>query len=92
MKVRIRTFSHIREILGEDNLFEYPEGISIKELLKTLRQKAGEAGNQLFSGNGELSGNLVLMLNGARVYKEDLESLILFDGDEIALFSPVSGG
>lgn len=32
------------------------------------------------------------MLNGARVYKEDLESLILSDGDEIALFSPVSGG
>jgi len=33
-----------------------------------------------------------LMINGARIYEDDLESITLSEGDEIALFSPVSGG
>lgn len=92
MKIRVKTFAQIKEILGEDSLLEYPENTSIKELLKALRQRAGESGDQLFSRDGELHGNLVLIINGARVYKEDFESLALSEGDEIVLFSPVSGG
>ncbi|HII91222.1 MAG TPA: MoaD/ThiS family protein [Methanosarcina sp.] len=32
------------------------------------------------------------MLNGARIYEEDIDSLKLSEGDEITLLSPVSGG
>jgi molybdopterin synthase sulfur carrier subunit len=92
MKIRVKTFAQIKDILGANSSLEYPDGTSMKELLKSLRQKAGESENQLFSKEGELHSHLVLMMNGTRIYGEDVESIILSEGDEIALFSPVSGG
>lgn len=92
MKIRIKTFAQIKEILGADSFLEYPDGVSMKELLKTLRQKAGESEDQLFSRDGNLHGHLVLMMNGIRIHKEDIESTTLSEGDEIVLFPPVSGG
>jgi sulfur-carrier protein len=92
MKIRVKTFAQIKYILGADSSLEYPKGTSMEELLKSLRQRAGESENQLFSREGELHSHLVLMVNGTRIYKEDIESLILSEGDEVTLFSPVSGG
>lgn len=92
MKIRIKTFAKIKDILGADSLLEFPDGISMHELLNSLRQRAGESADQLFSRDEDLHSNLVLMMNGARIYEEDIDSLILSEGDEIALFSPVSGG
>jgi sulfur-carrier protein len=92
LKIRVKTFAHIKDILGADSSYEYPDGTLMKELLGALRQRAGESEAQLFSGEGKLHTNLVLMINGARIYEDDLESITLSEGDEIALFSPVSGG
>jgi molybdopterin synthase sulfur carrier subunit len=92
MKIRVKTFAQIKDILGADSSLDYPDGTSMKELLKSLRQRAGESENQLFSNEGELRSHLVLMMNGTRIYEEDIESITLSEGDEIALFSPVSGG
>ena len=92
MKIRIKTFAQVKDILKVDNFLEYPDGTSMKKLLLSLRQKAGKSEDQLFSGEGELHSHLVLMMNSKRVYKEDIESIILSEGDEIVLFSPVSGG
>ena len=92
MKIRIRAFAQVKDILGADSFLEYPEGTSVRELLDSLRQRAGESEDQLFSRNGDLHSHLVLMINGTRIYKDDVESLTLSEGDEIALFPPVSGG
>jgi len=92
MKIRIKTFAQIKDILGADSFLEYPDGTSMRNLLKSLRQKAGESEDPLFSKEGELHSNLVLMMNGTRIYKEDIESITLSEGDEIVLFFPVSGG
>jgi sulfur-carrier protein len=92
MKIRVKTFAQLKDILGADSSLEYPDGTSMKELLKSLRQKAGESENQLFSREGELHSHLVLMMNGTRIYAEDIGSIKLSEGDEITLFSPVSGG
>jgi hypothetical protein len=59
----------------------------MKNLLISLYQTAGESGDQLFSREGELYSHLVLMLNGKRGYKEDIESIELSEGGEIVLFS-----
>lgn len=92
MKIRVKTFAQIKDILGADNLLECQDGTSMRELLKALRERAGKSEDQLFSREGDMHSNLVLMLNGARVYKEDIDSLKLSEGDEITLLSPVSGG
>jgi sulfur-carrier protein len=90
MKIRIKTFAQIKDILVDDNFLEYPDGTSMRELLISLRKKAGEFEDQLFSSEGELHSHLVLMMNGRRIYKEDIESITLSEGDEIVLFYPVS--
>jgi sulfur-carrier protein len=92
MKIRVKTFAQIKDLLGADSSLEYPDGTSMKELLKSLRQRAGESKDQLFTNEGELYSHFVLMMNGTRIYNEDIESIILSEGDEITLFSPVSGG
>ena len=83
--LRLRTFSE------PDSFLEYPDGTSMKKLLISLHQKAGESEDQLFSREGELYSHLVLMIYGKRIYKEDIESITLSEGDEIVLFPPVSG-
>ena len=92
MKIRIKTFAQIKDILGADSFLEFQDGTSMREFLRALRGKAGESEDQLFSKDGNLHSNLVLMMNGARIYEEEIDSLILSEGDEITLFSPVSGG
>ena len=92
MKIRVKTFAQIKDILGADSFLECHNGISMRELLKALRERAGKSDDQLFSRDGDLHSNLVLMLNGARIYEEDIDSLKLSEGDEITLLSPVSGG
>ena len=90
MKIRIKTFAQIKDILGADSFLEYPDGTSMRELLISLRKKTGESEDQLFSSEGELHSHLVLMMTGRRIYKEDIESITLSEGDEIVLFYPVS--
>ncbi|HEY3362499.1 MAG TPA: MoaD/ThiS family protein [Methanosarcina sp.] len=92
MKIRIKTFAQIKDILGADSFLEFQDGTSMREFLRALRGKAGESEDQLFSKDGNVHSNLVLMMNGARIYEEDIDSLTLSEGDEITLFSPVSGG
>lgn len=92
MKIRVKTFAQIKDILGADSFLECQNDISMRELLKALRERAGKSEDQLFSRNGYLHSNLVLMLNGARIYEEEIDSLTLSEGDEITLLSPVSGG
>lgn len=91
MQIRLRTFAQVKEILGADNTIECPESSSVRWLLNTIRQGNAKA-DSLFAQNGDLKGHLILMLNNIRIDKEDMDSLILSDGDEVALFPPVSGG
>lgn len=49
MKIRIRTFAKVKDILGADSFLECQDGTPMKELLKALRERAGESEDQLFS-------------------------------------------
>jgi sulfur-carrier protein len=75
MKIRVKTFAQIKDILGADSFLEFHNGISIQGLLKALRERAGKSEDQLFSRDGDLHSNLVLMINGARIFKEEDLSL-----------------
>jgi molybdopterin synthase sulfur carrier subunit len=92
MQIRIRAFAQVKEILGAESFIECADGSSMKSLLNTLRCTSVKAEDELFMKNGNLKDHLILMLNGTRIYEEDMEALILSEGDEVALFPPVSGG
>jgi molybdopterin synthase sulfur carrier subunit len=92
MQIKIKAFAHVKEILGADNFIECADGSSMQSLLNRIRHTSAKVEDELFMKNGNLKEHLILMHNGTRIYKEDVEALILSDGDEIALFPPVSGG
>ena len=68
MKIRIKTFAQIEDILEADIFLECQAGMSMRELLTALREIAGKSEDHLFSRDGDLHSNLVLMMNGSRVY------------------------
>lgn len=80
MKVHVRVFASLREALGRDAVaVELPDQATVGDALKQLAKDHPELGDQ---------PELVTALN-REVVGEDEE---LRDGDEVAVFPPVSGG
>lgn len=90
MQIRIRAFARLREVIGGDLTLEVPEGATMSQLLATIGDTSEEARQALFEESGELRGYVILMHNGRRVRRAEVERLA--DGDEVALFPPVAGG
>ncbi|WP_332450446.1 MoaD/ThiS family protein [Methanoculleus sp.] len=90
MQVRVKTFARFREILGSDLSFDLPEGAPMTTVLSALRDRAGS--DAIFDGLGGLRAHVILMHNGKRVKRDEIETLVLADGDEVAIFPPVAGG
>lgn len=40
MKIQIRAFAQVKDILGTDSFLEYPDRTSVRELLDSLRQRS----------------------------------------------------
>jgi molybdopterin synthase catalytic subunit len=81
MKVRLRLFASVREIVGAGELsMEVPDGTTVGQLV----QRVGEAYPRLRG----LSSSLLLAVN--REYRPAGHALQ--DGDEVGLIPPVSGG
>jgi molybdopterin synthase sulfur carrier subunit len=92
MKVQVKAFARSREALGSDPVVELPEGSAMTALLAALRDRAGGEEGLMFDEAGALRTHVVLMQNGIRVKRDDLDTLVLADGDEVAIFPPVAGG
>jgi molybdopterin synthase sulfur carrier subunit len=92
VRVKVRTFSSFREILGGDMEMELPEGATMQSLILFLSVKNPRFEEEAFNHSGELKGHLLLMINRKRIDPAaDLE-VTLCHGDEVALFPPVAGG
>ena len=92
MQIRVRAFARLREAIGGDLTLEVPGGSTMAGLLAAVGEVSEEAHQALFGENGELQGYVILMHNGRRVRRAEVETLALADGDEVALFPPVAGG
>ena len=82
MKVKIVFFAHIREQLNCDSLeLEQQTGTMTSQLLGNLKKK-----NEHW--RDVLSGHFVIAVNH-QMMEQDIE---LKEGDEVAVFPPVTGG
>ena len=92
MKVKIRFFARFRELLGTDIIVEPPSGTAFAALIREVAGKKREGYDAIFDERGSFREFVILMRNGKRVEAPDAENTTITDGDEIAVFPPVSGG
>ncbi|MBP2145314.1 molybdopterin synthase sulfur carrier subunit [Methanofollis sp. W23] len=92
MKVRVRAFARFREVFGSEQVFDLPEGAGLDALLKTFAGSCEDGDAVLFDTDEKLRDSVVLMHNRRRVDDAAVGRTVLSDGDEVAVFPPVSGG
>jgi molybdopterin synthase sulfur carrier subunit len=92
MNVFIRAFAGFREILGESIFMDLPEGSTLTGLLAELGTRSRETRDALFDDQGILKRHVIIMVNKKRQNRADIESLVLNEGDEVAIYPPVAGG
>ena len=92
MNVRIKAFARFREIIGSENTLDLDEGSSVLDALKSLSERSKDFRDACFDIDGTIASHVVLMINGKRISGSDRETVVLHDGDELAIFPPVAGG
>ena len=92
MRIRVRFFARFRELLGTDIEPGIPEGTTFQDAIKAVTVQSREGHDAIFDECGAFREFVILMRNGKRVEHADAASVVLKDGDEIAVFPPVAGG
>jgi molybdopterin synthase catalytic subunit len=81
MKVTVKLFARLREIVGEGRLEqELGEGATVEDLLRTLQAA--------YPGLAQVTARTIVSVNQEFATPDSL----LRDGDDVAIFPPVSGG
>ena len=88
-QIKVRFFANFREFTKTSELGI--EGDTVGEILETICNKFPGLDRILFS-NGKLQPYVNIFLNGENVPGPDGLDKSLHQGDEIAIFPPVSGG
>ncbi len=88
-QVNVRLFANIREIVGSSEV-SLSVG-SIEELLDSLVAMCPALRGVLFD-DGELRPYITVLVNGRNIRDGDGTRTALAEGDEVAIFPPVSGG
>ena len=87
--IKVRLFANLREIVGERELFL--DSTTVSGVLDLLTSIKPELRDVLFE-EGALRPYITVLLNGRNINEIDGMMSALSEGDEIAIFPPVSGG
>lgn len=90
MRVTVLYFGVLRDRFGvADEVVELAEGAAVSDLLRILRDRTS---NHAMAGTSERDDQLWRSLAVAVNREYGSASIVLRDGDEVALLPPVSGG
>ncbi len=90
MRVRVLYFGVLRDVFGgSEEEVEVPEGTAVGEFLRILRHRTS---NHSMEDIVRLEEPVWLSLAVAVNREYGTRSIVLRDGDEVALLPPVSGG
>jgi molybdopterin converting factor small subunit len=92
MKVTLSYFAQVRQAAGtESETMELPDGTDLLAALRKAAEVRGDSFRALvLTAAGELRPSLLLLVNAVPVPRD--RSRPLAEGDDIGVFSPVSGG
>jgi molybdopterin synthase sulfur carrier subunit len=89
-RVSVRMYATVREASGRDEVSV--DASTLAEALGALSGMAAPEFRRLLQSYGLEDGGIVVLVNGMNMSSADPVSVGLSDGDEIAIFPPVSGG
>ncbi|MCX6693549.1 MAG: MoaD/ThiS family protein [Methanomicrobiales archaeon] len=92
MKIRLRLFARYRDIYGDMKELEVTDPCSPLGILRLAFPRGTEGHTLSFDETGGLKRHLILLINQRRLTGAEYETLILSEGDELALLPPVAGG
>ena len=92
MKVLVKAFAGFRDVMGESTRYDLPDKSDLSTLLSLIASRSEESRALLFDNKGQLRGHIILMVNRKRVSRTVIGTLLLSEGDEVALYPPVAGG
>lgn len=88
-----KLFADLADVAGDRNVQVAVDGdATVGDALEALLSERPELRDRVFDEAGELRGHLTVLRNGSDVDNEDGLDTAVEDGDELALFPPVSGG
>lgn len=92
MKVKVKFFAPFRELFGANESEIELRGTPNVQALLVLLCDSDERREKVFDQFGKLNSSVMIMKNGQSI--QTLGGILtqLEDGDEIAIFPPVSGG
>jgi len=88
--VNVRLFANLREIVGQPHLAV--EAATIRDVLVALQAEHPTLRSVLCDDDGEVRSYITILVNGKNIREMEALATILSDGDEVAIFPPVSGG
>jgi molybdopterin synthase sulfur carrier subunit len=93
MKITLRTFADIREIVGtKEQELSLPEGVTVGALLGFLCEAHPALREKLFDPAGKLKPYMIILKNGRNITSLQQLDTAIDGGDVIAVFPPVAGG
>ena len=91
MKVKVKLFANFREATRQKEVEVSVAGKTVGDAIRSLTVQF-PALEPLVYQDGRLKQYVNVLLNGQAVRNDQVATATIKDGDEIALFPPVSGG
>ncbi|MFB6255048.1 MAG: ubiquitin-like small modifier protein 1 [Halobacteriaceae archaeon] len=85
-----KLFADLAEITGEREL-EYATSETVRSALQTLIDDYPQLEDRIFE-NGEIADHINILHNGTPIEQKQGLDTAISNGDEIAIFPPVTGG
>lgn len=89
-RVTVRLFATVREAAGTASI--QFEASDTQELVSKMRASFGREFSRMLDDADDDPDKLVVLLNGRNLGRALGKAVKLADGDELAMFPPVSGG
>lgn len=93
MKVQFKPLGTLRRKIGKNRfVLQLDKGATVLDALNKVLEESNPKVKRLVKSNGEINGNLILMLNKTSVNNLQGVDTKLSDGDEIVLLPHIQGG
>lgn len=89
-KVKVKLFASVREAAGRAG--GELEASNLAELVESMKSRYGPSLAGMLAGRERDPESVVILVNGRNVGRTPYGAVRLSDGDEVAVFPPVSGG